>query len=78
LIKPPHDVEDPRALKRFSFEVQRSLETRATSRPQKIATVAERRSVNSEKVKLPKRLVAETLPNNPLTAINNKSCLLDA
>jgi hypothetical protein len=29
-------------------------------------------------VKRSKRFVGEVLPNNPLTAINKKSCLLDA
>jgi hypothetical protein len=34
-------------------------------------------SQHSEEVKRSKRLVGEALPNNPLTAINKKSCLLD-
>jgi hypothetical protein len=52
--------------------------TRATPRPQKIATVAERSQWNPEEVKGLKHLVGEVLPNNPLTAINKKSCVLDA
>jgi hypothetical protein len=51
--------------------------TRATPRPQKIATVAERSQWNPEEVKGLKHLVGEVLPNNPLTAINKKSCVLD-
>jgi hypothetical protein len=52
--------------------------TRATPRPQKIATVAERSQWNPEEVKGLKHLVGEVLPNNPLTLINKKSCVLDA
>jgi hypothetical protein len=51
--------------------------TRATPRPQKIATVAERSQWNPEEVKGLKHLVGEALPNNPLTPINKKSCVLE-
>jgi hypothetical protein len=51
--------------------------TRATPRPQKIGTVAEKSPWNPEEVKGLKRLVGEALPNNPLTPINKKSCVLD-